>query len=307
MARVVERVRHHDEPAAEHLRHQHARRVAGLVLGVAGEAVRDHEPVVELPLRLRPAARLAGLEERRDRVLVAVDVAGLQPHDERHRHALGGRRRVDLVGRRRVLRVVRLERAAVAVRVRPGQRGAVPRARPSAGRGTCRTARWSHLASLAPAWQVHGWICGPAKTGPPIGWFVTYSRAAPPPRMRAVSGTRPTRRPRTRPSRRRGPVRRSARVTLRCPAVSRRREARTPRGSLTRTSASPPDTRSARFDRTLIRGAGTRASAAIGDSKAPAQAASASPVVRRPPTSAGSTRRGQPGAPVSLPSAAHPW
>ncbi len=89
--------------------------------------MRDHEPVVELPLRLLRPPALARLEERGDRVLVAVDVAGLQPHDERDRHALGGRRRVDLVGRRGVLRVVRAERAAVVVRVRPGQRGAVPR------------------------------------------------------------------------------------------------------------------------------------------------------------------------------------
>ena len=120
--------------------------------------------------------------------------------------------------RRRVLRVVGLERAAVAVRVRAGQRGAVPRralrqVEEPVGRPAGRTWR-----PCAPAWQVHGWICGPAKTGPPIGWFVTYRRAALPPRMRAVSATRPTRRPRTRPSRRRRPVRRSARVTLRCPA-----------------------------------------------------------------------------------------
>ena len=28
---------------------------------------------------------------------------------------------------------------------------------------------WLHFASTAPAWQVHGWICGPENTGPPIG------------------------------------------------------------------------------------------------------------------------------------------
>ena len=26
--------------------------------------------------------------------------------------------------------------------------------------------------SLAPAWQIHGWTCAPANTGPPIAWFV---------------------------------------------------------------------------------------------------------------------------------------
>src|SRR3954467_14051218 len=68
---------------------------------------------------------------------------------------------------------------------------------------------WLHLASFAPVWQVHGLIGGPASTGPPIGWFVTYRRAALPPEMRAVRATRPTGSFRTRPSSARAPVRRS--------------------------------------------------------------------------------------------------
>src|SRR3954451_19123481 len=59
---------------------------------------------------------------------------------------------------------------------------------------------WSHFGSFAPGFlHVHGLICGPAKTGPPIGWFVTHSRAARPLRTRAVSVLLPTRRPLTSP------------------------------------------------------------------------------------------------------------
>jgi hypothetical protein len=82
------------------------------------------------------------------------------------------------------------------------------------------------------------------------------------------------------------------RVTFLRPALNRRREAFTWRGSVTRTSASPPETRSARLDSTLICGAGTRASAgaaAAAATTAPAHAASASArslraVFKRPPT-----------------------
>ena len=149
------------------------------------EAVGEHEPVVELALRPVRPPRLAGVEQRRDRVLVAVDVAGLEPHDEGDGHAFGRRRRVDLVARRRVLGVVWLERAAVVVRVEARDRSAVP------GRALREVQELVGrllvaLLVRAPAWHVQGWICGPEKTGPPIGWLITNKRAAPPPRMRAV-------------------------------------------------------------------------------------------------------------------------
>ena len=46
--------------------------------------------------------------------------------------------------------------------------------------------------------QNHGSTCGPAKIGPPIGWFVIASRARRRP-SRATSVLRPTRRPRISP------------------------------------------------------------------------------------------------------------
>src|SRR4051794_30684248 len=64
---------------------------------------------------------------------------------------------------------------------------------------------WLHWASSAPSGQDHGWVCGPAKTGPPMGWLTSVSRAALPWRTRAVSLVRPTRRPSTTPSSVRGP------------------------------------------------------------------------------------------------------
>ena len=128
MAGVVERVRHHDEAGAEDLGHEHARRLAGLVLGVAREAVRDHEAAVELRLGRRRLPRLARVEEGRDRVLVPVDVAGLQPDDERDRHPLGGGRRRDALRRRRALGVVRLERAGAGrIAADAGERCAIGR------------------------------------------------------------------------------------------------------------------------------------------------------------------------------------
>ena len=108
------------------------------------------------------------------------------------------------------------------------------------------------------------------------------SRTAAPPRHAGrVRRARPalSRSRRTTPSRRRRPVRCSTRVTSRRPALNRRRDAFTPRGSVTRTSASPPDTRSARLDSTLMRGVGARASAGAAGTaatRAPAHAASAS-------------------------------
>ena len=87
--------------------------------------MRDHQPVVVLPLRRRWRPRLARVEQHRDRVLVPVDVARFEPDDERHRDSIGGRRRGDSVGGRRVVRVVGLERTSAGVRVGAGQGGAL--------------------------------------------------------------------------------------------------------------------------------------------------------------------------------------
>src|SRR4051794_14747635 len=89
--------------------------------------------------------------------------------------------------------------------------------------------------------------------------------------MRAVSGTRRFASPVTTPSSLCLPVLASAFVTLRLPAVSFRRLTLTPRGSVTRTSASPPDTRLARGDRTLMVGACVRAPAGAAASATAAQ------------------------------------
>src|SRR5204862_5536223 len=78
-----------------------------------------------LLLRRGRSPRLARVEQRRDRVLVAVEVARLEPDDERHGYAVGRRGRLDLVARGWVLRIVWLERPAAAVRARAGQRRAL--------------------------------------------------------------------------------------------------------------------------------------------------------------------------------------
>ena len=63
--------------------------------------------MIELPLRRDRAPRLAGPVQGRDLVLVAIHVAGLHSHDERHRDAQIGRRRRHVRGR--IRRVVGLE------------------------------------------------------------------------------------------------------------------------------------------------------------------------------------------------------
>ena len=116
---VVERGGHHREPLAEGDGGAvaaegvagNARRGAALVVDRAARAVGDQQLVVELLLRRPGGPRLPGLEERRDLVLVTVLVAGLDPDDEGDRGAGLGGGRGDVV--RRVLRVVRLESAAV--------------------------------------------------------------------------------------------------------------------------------------------------------------------------------------------------
>src|SRR5689334_6036866 len=55
-----------------------------------------------------------------------------------------------------------------------------------------------HCLSLAVAWHVHGWICGPEKTGPPFGWLVITTVAVWP-LARATSEFGPRRIPVTSP------------------------------------------------------------------------------------------------------------
>ncbi len=109
------------KPAAEHLLVLDAGCGARAVGGVAARSVHDHEAPVVLPLRSPRRPRLPRLPERRDRVLVAVDVAGLLADDERDAHAVGRGRAGDRRGRRGTARVVGLERRRVAL---PGTVGA---------------------------------------------------------------------------------------------------------------------------------------------------------------------------------------
>jgi hypothetical protein len=48
--------------------------------------------------------------------------------------------------------------------------------------------------------QTHGWTCGPAKTGPPIGWFVIVRWTVGPCPIVAITSLAPTARPVMTPS-----------------------------------------------------------------------------------------------------------
>ena len=200
--------------------------------------------------------RLVRVEERRDRVLVAVEVAGLEADDERDRDALGRGRRLDLRLGRRVLRVVGLKGAG-AVGARAGDAAAARRR----ALGQVEELEARRLVALR--------VLRALLAGPRLDLRAGEDRAADrvvgddQPRGAAAADARDQRgraRPAARRRARRGCACRrracSTRVTLRRPAVSRSRERLTPRGSVTRTSASPPETRSARFESTLIFGAG---------------------------------------------------
>ena len=76
-------------------------------------------------------------------------------------------------------------------------------------------------------------------------------------------------------------------MTLRAPASSRGRFALTPPGTVTRTKASPPDTRSARLESTWIRGACERALAGAAHKSAIRQPISTAPQRRARPVQAG--------------------
>ena len=215
---------------------QHVGRAAGLVARVAAGAVGDDELAVELRLRCRRGPRHVGLEQRGDPVLVAGDVARLLAHDERDGLAGLRRRRGD-----------RARRRAGS----PGRTAARPAAVGRLVEELRRSVSWLHCASTAPSWQVHGWICGPENTGPPIGAFVIVSCAPPACGVRAVTTFAPTREVGHEADD--AAVGAAAERAGDVPAVDvDGRIARRRRAATTSTSASPPETRSARFDRTRI-------------------------------------------------------
>src|SRR6267378_3720965 len=116
-------------------------------------------------------------------------------------------------------------------------------------------------AGVLPDWatgvgvaQIHGVVCEPSSTGPPIGWFVITRRASRPPRPSpATKSLRPSTRPRTSPrSVRASSLAVKAPVTSRSLSDSRTLFGATPFGTRTSTSASPPLMRSARFERVTI-------------------------------------------------------
>src|SRR3954471_18066935 len=86
--------------------------------------------------------------------------------------------------------------------------------------------------------HTHGWTCGPVKTGPLIGWLVIVIRAPRPSGSWASTRLGPLASPVTRPT----PSGPKADVTSRSPTVTVR-----PAEGWTRTSASPPEIRSARL------------------------------------------------------------
>src|SRR3954454_14955875 len=79
-----------------------------------------------------------------------------------------------------------------------------------------------HWSSVAVAWHFHGLTCGPAKTGPPFGWFVMVMAAPLPDGSRAFSVLRRSASPVTSPSKR--PFSRTAKalVTSILPSFTRR-------------------------------------------------------------------------------------
>ena len=119
------------------------------------------------------------------------------------------------------------------------------------------------LAGVLPdaAWAIgvahtHGAICEPASTGPPTGWLFTVNVADAPCAV-AVITLLPFARPVTRPTMRFPDDARCANcaVTSRPPTLTLSAARPTPAVRLISTRASPPLTRSARFDSTLIFGA----------------------------------------------------
>src|SRR6267378_2976192 len=102
--------------------------------------------------------------------------------------------------------------------------------------------------------QIHGVVCEPSSTGPPIGWFVITRRASRPPRLSpAAKSLRPSTRPLTTPrSVRADALAVNAPVTSWPLSESLTLFSDTFFGTRTSTSASPPLMRSARFDSVTI-------------------------------------------------------
>src|SRR5256885_10008989 len=105
--------------------------------------------------------------------------------------------------------------------------------------------------------QIQGWVCEPSNTGPPIGWLVMVSRACgppcPSPLASAANSLSPSTRSVTTPRRVR-----AAALPLNAAVTSRPLSRKltwfsgTFFGTRTSSSASPPLTRSARFDSDTI-------------------------------------------------------
>src|SRR5690242_7965883 len=105
--------------------------------------------------------------------------------------------------------------------------------------------------------QIQGIVCDANRIGPPFGWFVTVRRALPklPSLALAVIVLAPSLRPVTRPTMR--PSERFVNAELSSvPLTSTcRLDAEPTGGILTSTRTSPPETRSARFDKVVMVGA----------------------------------------------------
>src|SRR5581483_1556016 len=139
--------------------------------------------------------------------------------------------------------------------------------------------------------QIHGWTCGPANTGPPFGWLVIVRRAPRPSGSRASSTFLPTRKPSTRPTSRPALSGEKSAVTSRPRRVMRTAFEKLSVGRETRTSTSPPETRSARLDNVSIRTCPLDASA-TGTALSAAVISIVAAATRRP----GWTIRAAPGA-----------
>src|SRR5438105_506111 len=111
-----------------------------------------------------------------------------------------------------------------------------------------------HCGSLEPFWHTHGCTCGPANSGPPIGWLTSCVVAAGWPGRFARSVLEPSGRPVRSASYRPFGRTANAPVTSRRPNLTRIPDARAPRGARTATSASPPEIRFERPESTSILG-----------------------------------------------------
>src|SRR3954466_14587296 len=101
--------------------------------------------------------------------------------------------------------------------------------------------------------HTHGCTCGPANTGPPMGWLVIVRRARRPSGRAAVISLGPLASPVTSPVRRPPPASEKAAVTSRPSTSALTGVVAASSGRSMATSASPPEIRSARLDSTSMR------------------------------------------------------